>query len=41
MITSASAQRERVRAIGISLTGGILILGLKAAAYWLTGSMAL
>jgi len=34
-------QRERVRAIGVSLAGGILILGLKAAAYWLTGSMAL
>jgi len=36
-----AAQRERVRAIGVSLMGGILILGLKAAAYWLTGSMAL
>jgi cation diffusion facilitator family transporter len=41
MIISESAQRERVRAIGVSLLGGILILGLKAAAYWLTGSMAL
>ena len=41
MITSESAQRARVRAISISLAGGILILGLKAAAYWLTGSMAL
>jgi len=35
------AQRERVRAIAISLGGGIVILGLKSAAYWLTGSMAL
>jgi cation diffusion facilitator family transporter len=41
MITSETAQRERVRAIGISLTGGILILGLKAAAYRMTGSTAL
>jgi cation diffusion facilitator family transporter len=41
MITSETAQRDRVRAIGISLGGGILILGLKAAAYRLTGSMAL
>jgi len=41
MITSETAQRDRVRAIGISLGGGILILGLKTAAYWLTGSMAL
>lgn len=35
------AQKERVRAIGVSLAGGIVILGLKAAAYYLTGSMAL
>ncbi|MBI4061513.1 MAG: cation transporter [Elusimicrobia bacterium] len=35
------AQRERVRAIAVSLAGGLVILGLKAAAYWLTGSMAL
>src|SRR3954468_20527309 len=41
MTLSETAQRDRVRAIGISLGGGILILGLKAAAYWLTGSMAL
>lgn len=36
-----SAQRERVSAISVSLVGGVVILGLKAAAYWLTGSMAL
>ena len=36
-----SDQRERVRAITVSLAGGVVILGLKAAAYWLTGSMAL
>ncbi len=41
MTASDCAQRERVRAISISLLGGIVILGLKAAAYWLTGSMAL
>ncbi len=41
MSVSEAAQRERVRAIGVSLAGGILILGLKAAAYWMTGSMAL
>ena len=34
-------QRERVRAIVISLVGGTAILALKAAAYFLTGSMAL
>lgn len=41
MTALESAQRERVRAIGVSLVGGVVILGLKAAAYWLTGSMAL
>ncbi len=41
MTASDCAQRERVRAISISLLGGVAILGLKAAAYWLTGSMAL
>ncbi|MDD5302892.1 MAG: cation diffusion facilitator family transporter [Elusimicrobia bacterium] len=41
MTTTDPAQRERVRAILISLVGGIAILGLKAAAYYLTGSMAL
>lgn len=41
MINSDCLQRERVRAIFISLAGGSLILGLKAAAYWLTGSVAL
>lgn len=35
------AQQERVRAILLSLFAGIIILGLKAAAFWLTGSMAL
>ncbi|MBI2386580.1 MAG: cation transporter [Elusimicrobia bacterium] len=34
-------QRERVRAIVISLAAGTAILGLKAAAYYMTGSMAL
>ena len=34
-------QKERVRAIGVSLVGGIAILALKAAAYYLTGSTAL
>ncbi len=41
MSAADSAQRERVRAILISLLGGTLILGLKAAAYFKTGSMAL
>ncbi|MEK7858845.1 MAG: cation diffusion facilitator family transporter [Elusimicrobiota bacterium] len=41
MSTSEAAQRERVRAILVSLLGGTLILALKAAAYSLTGSMAL
>lgn len=41
MSAAEHAQRERVRAILISLAGGVLILGLKAAAYWLTGSIAL
>lgn len=41
MTTSDSDQRERVRAIRISLAGGIVILALKAAAFYLTGSMAL
>src|SRR3954464_446264 len=41
MSASDPAQRDRVRAISISLAGGTLILGLKAAAYWMTGSMAL
>lgn len=36
-----SDQRERVRAIVVSLAAGSAILGLKAAAYYLTGSMAL
>ena len=40
MIAEA-AQRERVRAISISLLGGALILALKAYAYFLTGSKAL
>lgn len=41
MVRTDADQRARVRAIGVSLAGGIVILGLKAAAYWLTGSMAL
>lgn len=41
MTTSDPAQRERVRAILVSLVGGTAILSLKAAAYYLTGSMAL
>ena len=36
-----AAQRERVRAILISLFAGSVILALKAAAYFMTGSMAL
>mgnify|MGYP001591278606 CR=1 FL=1 len=36
-----TVQRERVRAILISLFAGTLILAIKAAAYFLTGSMAL
>jgi cation diffusion facilitator family transporter len=41
MTNTDPAQRERVRAILISLVGGTAILALKAAAYYLTGSMAL
>ncbi len=41
MTNEDHAQGERVRAICVSLAGGIVILGLKAAAYYLTGSMAL
>jgi len=41
MTISDPAQRERVRAITISLAGGTAILALKAAAYYLTGSIAL
>ncbi|MBI5247426.1 MAG: cation transporter [Elusimicrobia bacterium] len=41
MANTDPAQRERVRAISVSLAGGTVILGLKAAAYYLTGSMAL
>lgn len=41
MPNSAQAQGERVRAIVISLVAGSAILGLKAAAYYMTGSMAL
>ncbi len=41
MTTSDSAQSERVRAIVLSLLGGIAILVLKAAAYYMTGSVAL
>lgn len=36
-----AAQNERVRAILISLFAGAVILALKAAAYYMTGSMAL
>lgn len=36
-----AAQSERVRAILISLAAGTVILGLKAVAYYMTGSMAL
>lgn len=36
-----AAQRQRVRAILISLCAGLVILALKAAAYFMTGSMAL
>jgi len=41
MTPTEAAQRERVRAILISLVAGLGILALKAAAYFLTGSMAL
>jgi cation diffusion facilitator family transporter len=41
MPNSDRAQGERVRAIVISLAAGTGILGLKAAAYYMTGSMAL
>jgi len=41
MTPAETAQRERIRAILISLGAGTLILALKAAAYFLTGSMAL
>ena len=41
MTHAEQAQRGRVRAILISLVAGIAILALKAAAYFLTGSMAL
>lgn len=42
MTTAAdAAQKARVRAISVSLAGGVVILGLKAASYWMTGSMAL
>lgn len=41
MTSSDPAQRERVRAILISLVGGTVILALKATAYYMTGSMAL
>ena len=37
----AAAQKARVRAILVSLAAGLAILALKAAAYFLTGSMAL
>ncbi|MEK7389024.1 MAG: cation diffusion facilitator family transporter [Elusimicrobiota bacterium] len=40
-MTEEADQRERVRAILLSLSGGVIILGLKAWAYMLTGSMAL
>lgn len=40
-MTAEAAQSERVRAIQVSLAGGTLILGLKAYAYFLTGSIAL
>ena len=40
-MTAEAAQRERVRAILLSLVGGALIFALKAWAYCLTGSMAL
>lgn len=36
-----AAQSERVRAILIALFAGLVILALKAAAYFMTGSMAL
>ena len=41
MTNQDPTQRERVRAILISLLGGTAILALKAAAYFETGSMAL
>lgn len=41
MPNSEQAQGERVRAIVVSLVAGTAILGLKAAAYYMTGSMAL
>ncbi|MEK7233869.1 MAG: cation diffusion facilitator family transporter [Elusimicrobiota bacterium] len=41
MTSSDPAQRERVRAVLIALVAGAAILALKAAAYYLTGSMAL
>lgn len=41
MTHASSSQRGRVRAILISLAAGTVILALKAAAYMLTGSMAL
>ncbi len=41
MSRSDADQRERVRAILISLLGGVAIFALKAAAYFMTGSMAL
>jgi cation diffusion facilitator family transporter len=40
-LTAEAAQRERVRAISLSLLGGAVILALKAYAYFLTGSKAL